>query len=848
MTIETNADATQIYTPQMSKISPHLSKLGANNESESGSAISYVSQTQTKTKASVSKSRISALHSQATSRSRKNRKKESLSDRLVRLVENTGNNCVACERRVPMTLKLGFMVVIASILLIVACIIALLPPIGLMEESVDVEKIVDFASLISDFAHQTQLERGNCGLFISGGSAFEDALRNQIISTDEQLTKLVDYMADFSEGLFGDGIDGTEGKDNFNGLNFYVKSIDDHRQRVLAGDYTIAEATGYYTTMNSYGFLVIHNLGLNISLRKVSRYLRALEYFLWHKDLVGIVRALGAAAMNNNKHASINSYLALLGQESASLTYLELFKRNATPDDVEYYDSYMKHPSVDITDSMLSVLKQDPTGGNWNLTGSHFFGNMTAKINRLKVIEAQILEDVVEQSDMVVNTSRRTLGLVITFMICSILGLMITSIWLSAAIYISHRITLRSKNTELYIAESVAQSIAVLELETEQVNFLMNKDEAHSSDLDLALRDVVTNMREFKQFIPESIQESLKPKIMEELDDVAKDNDESEGRSVLTDLQRDVSNPHGLLHQSIIQRQQDIRSKYGLIGKDVSILIVNIESFHQLQYTTDPSRMTALHADIVHLVSKVVKENGGTFHGFNGDYSTASFNSVTRCFNYQERACRSALQIQSTIAKRHQPEWTSCGLPKITVNYSVTSGRLLCGNIGSATSKSYANIGQKASFAYNMVKYNKKYELPSRVLIDNDTYEKVKNNFSAFILDAGTVKHMSYRSQKSSTALIFCLAGEKDILQSEWMYELDSQQKSVSTYEPAIQKIWAEIVQDNLDMARDAYSELQGQIKISEGEVSLFQQKSLEILENHFKRMESTGCGFRCYF
>jgi len=767
---------------------------------------------------------------------------ETLSGRLVLLVERLTDILCKLEAKIPMFCKLGAMVSLGSVLLIVGCLFALIPQSQVMSEMSNVDSVVDLLTKVTELIDAAQIERGTYGLYVASGGKFHlDTLNLRISRTEEKRSLLREELQNFNTDLFNGE---QRGLTHLNAFQFFLEGLPDHRESVKSLSLTVKESTGYIVRMNNHGIRMIEELNRQITVGSVNEAVHELTELAWTKEYTGILRALGSAAFTADSFSGRSAYLDYVKIHSKSETHYEGYKKYAADEDIARMEESLLDLDVQRADAMDQVLLNSPYPTqllfqNKTVEPVHWFGNISIRIEKLGVMEQWILSQISAQAQSTFKEAENELALILAYMICSICGMLIFSTVLSLAIYISHRFKLREKNLELALAESISYSISRLELDAQDVKFLMKLEEKKCSKLQIAIRMIVENMLEFKQFIPQNIIDS-----MQDIEPVErKKNIEIESTSTM--LERQTSNSHGLFHLSTILQTRESRTKYGLTGKEMSLLVMNIENFHKLGYMTDPSRIAGVHSDIVHITSKLIKEHGGVFHNFQGDYLISSFNSAKKCFNFEQRACRAALTIQSELVRRFQPIWKANGLPVVTVNFAITSGRFLAGNIGSDSVKAYSNIGQNATIAFNMVKYNKKYELPSRILIDQKTYIKIKQGFQAFITDAGTCKHVQYRD--SDTTKLFVLAGEKQCSADEWFYELDQLDLQSSGLEEEIQKCWSMVMADKIEQARELYEELHGKISLDEKKVNRFHHKTMLVLERHLKRMESTGSKFKCY-
>jgi adenylate cyclase len=83
-------------------------------------------------------------------------------------------------------------------------------------------------------------------------------------------------------------------------------------------------------------------------------------------------------------------------------------------------------------------------------------------------------------------------------------------------------------------------------------------------------------------------------------------------------------------------------------------------------------------------------------------------------------------------------QWKLRRLPEVSVRVSVSSGQTVIGNVGSYNRLSYTAIGNNVNIGSRLVELNKLYG--SQILISEDTYRQVKDQFLCRLVDRVSVR------------------------------------------------------------------------------------------------------------
>src|SRR5690606_4683448 len=139
---------------------------------------------------------------------------------------------------------------------------------------------------------------------------------------------------------------------------------------------------------------------------------------------------------------------------------------------------------------------------------------------------------------------------------------------------------------QIELAEKVSNAIANLDLEGEVVVKLLNTEDRNLSSLDLSLKKIVANMKEYKPYLPQSFlskdeevseEETPKPSIKKE---IAKSTQSTGKRSASSAIssRSSMTSVQSATHKERV----GVRTTEGLNWKNATFMVVNIKDFNEL--------------------------------------------------------------------------------------------------------------------------------------------------------------------------------------------------------------------------------------------------------------------------
>lgn len=201
---------------------------------------------------------------------------------------------------------------------------------------------------------------------------------------------------------------------------------------------------------------------------------------------------------------------------------------------------------------------------------------------------------------------------------------------------------------------------------------------------------------------------------------------------------------------------------------DLSIIFSDIRGFTTLSEKMTPEGVVALLNPYLEAMSQVIYKHGGTVDKYEGDAIIAFFGEPVPYQDHAARALRASLDMRKALAGLRDM-WAAEGRPsQIEMGVGINSGEVFVGLLGSAQRINYTVIGDNANLAARLQDLTKTYAWP--ILISENTYQQVKDEFDCELADAVTVKG------KTRAVNVYKVLGEKNAPESERLQAWTSEQ------------------------------------------------------------------------
>jgi adenylate cyclase len=168
--------------------------------------------------------------------------------------------------------------------------------------------------------------------------------------------------------------------------------------------------------------------------------------------------------------------------------------------------------------------------------------------------------------------------------------------------------------------------------------------------------------------------------------------------------------------------------------KRITVLFCDIRGFSTMSEKLPPEKVVALLNAYFEAMVEVIFRNNGTLDKFIGDGMMVIFGAPEDDPNQEERAVRTALEMQQDL-RRLTAKWEADGI-HIRIGIGINSGPAVVGNIGSTRRMDYTAIGDTVNLASRLESATK--ELAVGILISEYTYNAVRGLFR--FKDMGSVQ------------------------------------------------------------------------------------------------------------
>ena len=251
-------------------------------------------------------------------------------------------------------------------------------------------------------SHEIQKERGLSSGFINAkGEKFRDDLARQRELVNAELKKVKDYVSA-----------------NDAALQMVKKSLDEARARLdrlqetrsnidslkLGG----ADSFGFYTALIGSYMDVIAAVATTSNKHEIMRLAAAYYAFVKAKEETGKERATLNAVLAADRFDDENfqrTFVIIAAQK----TYLDLFRKYASPAEVAAFDEKAGIPASRKVEELKSAVLAKGMAGGFGIAPETWFATITEKINAMKDVEDLLAKDILKASDDLAVKARRSL-------------------------------------------------------------------------------------------------------------------------------------------------------------------------------------------------------------------------------------------------------------------------------------------------------------------------------------------------------------------------------------------------------------------------------------------------------
>src|SRR5665648_50483 len=158
---------------------------------------------------------------------------------------------------------------------------------------------------------------------------------------------------------------------------------------------------------------------------------------------------------------------------------------------------------------------------------------------------------------------------------------------------------------------------------------------------------------------------------------------------------------------------------------EATIMFVDIRGFTKLADQLDPEKATEIINNIFAPIVGIIDKYGGSINKFLGDGLMAVFGTPFSHEDDPERASRAGIEITRSIEENGKIIIGS-KTKILKARIGINTGLCISGEIGSSTRKEFNVIGDTVNLASRL----KANATPGKILIDEKTFQRIKDNFT----------------------------------------------------------------------------------------------------------------------
>jgi len=198
--------------------------------------------------------------------------------------------------------------------------------------------------------------------------------------------------------------------------------------------------------------------------------------------------------------------------------------------------------------------------------------------------------------------------------------------------------------------------------------------------------------------------------------------------------------------------------KLGGDRRDLSVLFSDIRGFTTIAEGLTPEDLVHLLNEYLTVMTDIVFKYGGTLDKYMGDAIMAIYGAPLDLPDHPIKACQSALEMIEEL-KRLNHKWIGEGKQPMDIGIGINTGSMMVGNMGSEQRFDFTVMGDSVNLGSRLEGANKSYK--TNIIISEDTFERVKNEFVCMELDSVRVKG------KTQPVKIYGLVGYKDLPENQ---------------------------------------------------------------------------------
>ncbi|WP_394221774.1 methyl-accepting chemotaxis protein [Alteromonas gracilis] len=292
-------------------------------------------------------------------------------------------------QKLPIRYKFSLMLAPPIILMIVLGFMNLASYKSIMDDSFEVEQLIELTASGSALVHELQKERGtSAGYVNSMGDQFASQLGQQRQDTDEKYTLWLNQL-DVFESNYPD----TEILETLKKARSELSGLGAIRNRVSRLDISVAETVAYYSEINALFIESVMDMARASQDAEITTYLMSFYNYLSSKERAGVERAVLSATFAADKFSEggFKRFVSLVTEQNA---FMGSFLSSASQEQKNYYQNAMRDSSVERVNNFRAIADKNFQSGNFGVSATEWFSASTGRINKLKQVEDKLVEDI----------------------------------------------------------------------------------------------------------------------------------------------------------------------------------------------------------------------------------------------------------------------------------------------------------------------------------------------------------------------------------------------------------------------------------------------------------------------
>ena len=164
----------------------------------------------------------------------------------------------------------------------------------------------------------------------------------------------------------------------------------------------------------------------------------------------------------------------------------------------------------------------------------------------------------------------------------------------------------------------------------------------------------------------------------------------------------------------------------------LTIMFTDIKGFTNASETMSPEQVVTSLSEYFERMSAAVQKTEGVIDKFIGDAIMAMWNAPLNDFNHVKHGCETILMCRQVDAEL-AAEYAAAGREPFITRFSLHTGEVVVGNVGSSDRFQYSAFGSVVNIAARLESLNKVYG--TRVLVSGDVVERAGGSFVVRYMD-----------------------------------------------------------------------------------------------------------------